>query len=198
MSDHQGSHIITRPLAPENYPETSSANVICVNQRPRSPETNILDLGVCKLLVSTHCTRRQARAAAKRRLQFDCSNKVNRRRDGQSMPRVQQARSQNVCIRREGSRSMMRPFSNRFCVSRRSGKTTHSNGDTHAGKYKKALGYLRRVWKCKRTPVGRRERQRRCEPRNEAADVRLRGLWVSEQIGIASSRDHRVSYIDFL
>lgn len=145
LSDHQGSHIITRPLAPENYPETSSANVICVNQRPRSPETNILDLGVCKLLVSTHCTRRQARAAAKRRLQFDCSNKVNRRRDGQSMPRVQQARSQNVCIRREGSRSMMRPFSNRFCVSRRSGKTTHSNGDTHAGKYKKALGYSRRV-----------------------------------------------------
>ena len=136
MSDYQGNHNITRPVAPEYYPETSSADVICVNQRPCLPKTNIPCLGVCKLLVSTHCTQRQARAAAKRRLQFDCSNKVKRR-----------ARSQNVCIRCEGSRSMMRPFSNRFCVSRDRGKTTYSNGDTHAGKYKKALGYSRRVWK---------------------------------------------------
>ena len=50
LADDQGNLIIKRALFPKNYPLTSWENVICVHQRPRSPATNMLDLGVWKSL----------------------------------------------------------------------------------------------------------------------------------------------------
>ena len=48
LGDDRGDLIVKRAVFLKNYPLTSSENVICVHQRPRSPATNMLDLGVWK------------------------------------------------------------------------------------------------------------------------------------------------------
>ena len=50
LGDDRGDLIVKRAMFLKNYPLTSSENVICVHQRPRSPATNMLDLGVWKLV----------------------------------------------------------------------------------------------------------------------------------------------------
>ena len=50
LGDDRGDLIVKRAMFLKNYPLTSSENVIRVHQRPRSPATNMLDLGVWKMV----------------------------------------------------------------------------------------------------------------------------------------------------